>query len=389
MNPTTTREYIRSTPLEVAAGWVYGSLPEVQWPTGTATPREALDDALRPALESPPCYVLFSGGRDSSAVLAAATALAQREGHAPPVPVTRVHPLVAETREDEWQQLVIGHLGLTEWVRLEYRHGETDLLGEPARSSLQRHGVLWPPALHTMAGTFSSLSPGSLLTGEGGDAVLGPHRVTPLTALRRGRRPSAPLLSLAAQSIAPGPVRRLLRRRAMVRSGERSWLTKDALHEHRRLGAADESAEPLAFDAALAHLAGRRFLRVVTHNQAVAAAEHGLRSSEPLLDAGFLSALARAGGRWGFTGRTAAMRALFSDVLPDAVLARATKASFNQAYIGEQTRAFARDWDGTGVDPDLVDVAHLRDSWLSEEPTMATGQLLHEAWLASERGPRP
>ena len=68
------------------------------------TPREALDDAIRPALVDGPCYVTFSGGRDSSAVLAAATALARREGHALPVPVTRVYPDLPDTDESDWQR---------------------------------------------------------------------------------------------------------------------------------------------------------------------------------------------------------------------------------------------------------------------------------------------
>jgi asparagine synthase (glutamine-hydrolysing) len=76
------------------------------------------------------------------------------------------------------------------------------------------------------------------------------------------------------------------------------------------------------------------------------------------------------------------MHALFSDVLPRAVLGRTTKASFNHAHAGEATREFARTWDGTGVDEDLVDPEQLRSVWLSDEPTMATGVLLHSAWLA-------
>ena len=78
------------------------------------------------------------------------------------------------------------------------------------------------------------------------------------------------------------------------------------------------------------------------------------------------------------------MQALFSDVLPQAVLRRATKASFNHAHSGAATREFARTWDGCGVDEELVDVERLRSVWLSDEPTMGTGVLLHSAWLASE-----
>ena len=103
----------------------------------SGTPREALDDAIRSALVHGPCYVTFSGGRDSSAVLAAATALARREGHALPVPVTRIYPDLPDTDESDWQRAVIDHLGLTEWVRLELRDGESELLGPAARDALE------------------------------------------------------------------------------------------------------------------------------------------------------------------------------------------------------------------------------------------------------------
>ena len=69
-------------------------------------------------------------------MLAAATALARREGHALPVPVTRVYPDLPDTDESDWQRAVIDHLGLTEWVRLELRNGESDLLGPAARDAL-------------------------------------------------------------------------------------------------------------------------------------------------------------------------------------------------------------------------------------------------------------
>ena len=52
------------------------------------TPLAALEEAILPALQRPPCLVSFSGGRDSSGVLAAAVRAARRDRLAPPVPVT-------------------------------------------------------------------------------------------------------------------------------------------------------------------------------------------------------------------------------------------------------------------------------------------------------------
>src|SRR5579884_3063930 len=54
----------------------------------------ALESVLVAALSRPPCAVSFSGGRDSSAVLALATDAARRHGLELPVPVTMRFPSV-------------------------------------------------------------------------------------------------------------------------------------------------------------------------------------------------------------------------------------------------------------------------------------------------------
>ena len=51
------------------------------------------------ALRRPPCLVSFSGGLDSSALLAVATAVARREGLDDPVPATLVVPGSPESDE--------------------------------------------------------------------------------------------------------------------------------------------------------------------------------------------------------------------------------------------------------------------------------------------------
>jgi len=382
---TPAEPFLRPGPLEVAAGWVYGSVPASLPLRTEATPREALDDAIRPALVHGPCYVTFSGGRDSSAVLAAATALARREGHALPVPVTRVYPDLPETDEGEWQRAVLDHLGLTEWLRLELRSGESDLLGPAARAALESRGVLWPPALQTSGVVFEQLSGGSLLTGEGGDAVLGARRITPLAVLLHRRRPDRAMVRHAAAAALPRPVRRRMALRAVRSSVQRRWLRPAALERHLRLLSIDATAQPLGYGPATRSIPGQRSFATIAHNHAAAAAEHDVRASDPLLDHRFVAALAQAGGHTGPPGRTATMHILFADVLPPAVLGRTTKAAFNRVHSGAATRAFARSWDGSGVDEELVDVDRLRAVWLSDQPTMAAGCLLHSAWLAGDR----
>ena len=70
-------------------------------------PSAALERAVLPALLRPPCVVSFSGGRDSSLVLAAAVAVARSEGLAAPIPITVRFPASAESDEQEWQERVV------------------------------------------------------------------------------------------------------------------------------------------------------------------------------------------------------------------------------------------------------------------------------------------
>ncbi|MBZ2199015.1 asparagine synthase-related protein [Occultella gossypii] len=375
--------FVRSDAFEVATCWKYGLSEPTPLPSRLQSPRAALEAAILPTLVDGACYVTFSGGRDSSAILAVATHLARREGLPDPVPVTRRYPNVPDSDESEWQDLVIDHLGIDDWLKLEFTEDETDLLGPAAQASVRRHGLLWPPAVHSHGLVYSHLTGGTMLTGEGGDEVLGARRVTPLTLLRRRRRPTRTLLRGAAQALSPTLVRQRQIRRELESARLQHWLRADAKDRHLRRIAADEATEPLRYDAATWWITRRRSWTTMATNQALIAGTYQVRTSNPLLDVGFVAALAHAGDTWGFNGRTATMKALFSDVLPPALLARRTKASFNKAYAGRYTREFARDWDGSGVDDSLVDPEILRGVWLSDAPTMSTAMLLHQAWLAA------
>ena len=101
---------------------------------------------MLPALERPPCGVAFSGGRDSSLVLAVAVHVARREGLPEPIPITRVFPDVSESDEQLWQERVVRHLGLREWHRVTV-HDELDVMGPHATAHLREHGIVWPPTI--------------------------------------------------------------------------------------------------------------------------------------------------------------------------------------------------------------------------------------------------
>ncbi len=105
----------------------------------------------------------------------------------------------------------------------------------------------------------------------------------------------------------------------------------------------------------------------------------------PLANTRFLAALAALPRRARFADRTTAMRAVFGDLLPDAILARETKASFDGAFWNRHSRAFAASWNGEAADPALVDADALRAEWAQERPDARTFTLLQAAWLERAR----
>src|SRR5271163_872523 len=142
-------EPLTLTRLERASGYLIeeqAGAPPLP-PPAAGSARDALADAIRPALLRPPCLVSFSGGRDSSAVLAVACDVARREGLAAPIPATLRFGGAGQTDESSWQERVIAHLQVAEWERIELTT-EVDLLGELAQRFLSRHGLHWPPNTH-------------------------------------------------------------------------------------------------------------------------------------------------------------------------------------------------------------------------------------------------
>jgi asparagine synthase (glutamine-hydrolysing) len=79
------------------------------------------------------------------------------------------------------------------------------------------------------------------------------------------------------------------------------------------------------------------------------------------------------------------MTELFSDVLPGPVLSRTSKATFGGVFWGPKSREFAETWNGTGLDPELVDPEALRSAWLRELPPYGAALPLQAAWLFEQR----
>jgi asparagine synthetase B (glutamine-hydrolysing) len=374
----------RLTALEVAAGVPSGGdphAPSLPPSRPNDTPREALERAIIVALKRPPCLVSFSGGRDSSAVLATAVHAARRNGLRLPIPVTLRFPTAPETDESAWQDRVVGHLGLDDWVRLEF-NDELDLVGPIARRVLQSHGLVWPSNAHFHVPILEAATGGSLLTGIDGDVLFGGWRwVRAASVLAGSARPEPRDALRIGLALAPTPLRRLVeRRRARVGL---PWLRPLAARALGRSWAMEAAQEPLRWDARVRWWASRRYLRVNLWTFDLLAGDADAHVVHPLADPEFLTAVSRAGGRSGWGDRTQIMRMLFGDLLPEEVLTRVSKAVFDQVFWSSSSRSLIEHWQGEGVDPELVDPAALYLAWSSPRPPALTSSLLQAAWLAS------
>jgi len=382
MSPARAHEL---SPLEIASGLVFGRTPQRALSVAEDPERDpvrALERAILPALQRPPCLVSFSGGRDSSAVLALATRLARREGLPLPIPSTNRFPAVADSDESEWQERIVSHLGIDEWSLLEFSD-ELDCVGPVAAQVLRRHGVLWPFNAHFHVPQFEATAGGSVLTGIGGDETLSPSRwARPRTVLNREARPERRDLLRFGFLVTPPPLRRaVLRRRIPL---EYRWLRPAARRSVAAAWAADAASEPLGWQAQLRWRRRIRYLEVGTGSLDVLAADNGVQVVHPLLDGAFATALAHLPKKRRYSDRTAAMRLLFGDVLPDDLLARTTKSGFDEAFWNEPSRTFAAHWDGDGVDETVVDVEALRREWSRAVPDPRSYLLLQAVWVASQ-----
>lgn len=361
-------QHLRPEPLEIACGLAVTRSPAADPLTvdRRRSPRQAFDDAVRRALLRPPCLVSFSGGRDSSAVLAAATALARAEGHPLPIPTTYRFAGAPGSDEAEWQEQVVGDLGLADWERLAISD-ELDSVGPVAQRVLRRHGLVWPFNAHFHFPLMERAAGGSLLTGVGGDELFGPEQWgAAREVLARRRRPRRRDVLTVGLAVSPWPVRRaVLARRPPVRF---PWLHPHVEDSITRLRAEWTAKTPLAWSGAVGWWWRHRARAVRTATAEALAAGAGTQMVQPFLEPSVLAAAAGHFGAAGPRSRAAALGELFGDVLSEPVVSRRSKAYFDEAFFSIHSRAFAAGWDGTGVDTGLVDPARLAATWRTARP---------------------
>ena len=353
-----------------------------------ATAREVLEEIIVGALQRPPCLVTFSGGRDSSALLAVCAHVARREGLPMPVAFTFRYDNEEEADETVWQERVMSHLEVPDWERVDVgnRH---DMVGELAQTFLLDHGVVYPPTLYNNTLPLTRARGGTHISGEGGDEIFGVRRCT---ILRRALDDPKYLtrrrdLKYAARFLGPRLSRTAAWRRFLsgLLDNVLGYLRQEVREQLYQDLATHFTSEPFDLRRSLAwHL---RRKAIVMHQEALTAFsdEHDVAHVDPFLEPKFVAAYAATARPLGPATRTDAMRALFSDILPDDIMSRTSKALFNRCFLTDVGRSFVRSWDGSGVDEEMVDVDLLRSGWLSRWPPAQTNGLLQAAWLHSNR----
>jgi hypothetical protein len=379
----------RLTPLDVASGTMLGTERSEFVPAApVAGPREALADALEPALESGHCLVSFSGGRDSSAVLAVAVDTARRRGFPDPVPITLRYPDAPGAQEDRHQEAVVRHLHLADWQRIEIRD-ELEAVGPVAQAVLRSHGLLFPGNAYAMRPLLERARGGTLVLGMGSSEFFLFWRWAGLADVLAGRRrPRRGDLRTLAFGLLPPALRVPVARRAAPPLAM-PWLRPEVEQRVVRMMLERATEVPARWDRALAVQRTHRCRTGALRSLEALALGAGAGVLTPMFATGFMAAVADAGGARGWGGRDGWLHELAGGLLPESVLGRRDGTHLQEVVFGRHTRAFAERWSGRGLDESLVDPERLRSIWLSDRQDFRTALLMQLAWLQEEGSGTP
>jgi asparagine synthase (glutamine-hydrolysing) len=310
-------------------------------------------------------------------MLAARTAA--REGLTRPIPVTMRFDDAQAAEESEWQELVIGHLGIDDWERLDAP--DLDFVGAVASTAMRRHGLLWPPNSHAHAPLFERAAGGSLLSGVEGDGVFGSWRFARIGDLISGRAKPQPRDALRlAYAALPQRTRSFITRRRRDPYPPPAFLRPRYARQWKQ---AMVGSTPLRFGDHLLAVEQARTSAILHASLQALASEAEVMLVNPFLGGAFIDSLRARGGSWGFGDRSSMMAALFGELLPPTSLSRPRKALFNEVFWRDASREFASQWDGRDVDEEIVDPEQLRAAWLAGDSRSAT--LLQAVWLADQQ----
>ncbi len=378
--------WARPTADEICVATMYGRIPgrAPLAPSTAGTVREAIELELLEVLQRGPCVISFSGGRDSSALLAIALHVARREGLPEPVAVTDRYPHVPESLEDDWQRMVIDHLRCTTWEILDHPVGAHELLGDLTLHWLERLGVLHPFNWATFAGSMQLATGGTLVTGYGGDEIFVGSLRPYYSALRNRIRPPLRRTHTLPFELLPARARARLFRRH-TRPGRARLARGGPAARLIATEARDIASVPWAYDEMITGAYLDRDHQAVVESTAALGRELGAAVRHPSRSGRVLSAAARQYGSAHPRGRAAGLRELVGDLLPDAALTRASKADFTMWSLGDLTRERLREWGGVGIDEQRIDRQRMLDELLSDDPTAQAFLAVHAGWLNRPR----
>jgi len=342
------------------------------------TPRRVLERLLTEALHHEPCIVAFSGGRDSSALLALAVSCARE--HRLPLPVPATHRFIGCTgpQETTWQEWVVRHLALDDWIIHEWRD-ELDVIGPYAQDILLRWGPVYPHNAHFIVPLLENARNGSLVTGFGGDEIL--CAISGLRAITRSVR--AKNLSTTSFNLL-GVLPERVRMSIVIRpNSRRRWLTAEANHILQRELLRRQSNVRYRWAAVVDAWHQSRDRLSSRRTDLALAALHGTHIVSPFESTEFLESLASDRYWLGYRNRDEVMQSLVGDILPRSSVLRSDKAYFNEIFFSSYSRDFVAGWDGSCLDEDLALEQPLREAWAQPLVDARTLALLQRLWCDS------
>jgi len=343
-------------------------------------PQQVLEAVLLGLLERSRVAIAFSGGVDSSGLLCLATHVARQHGLPEPIAVTCRFPASPATDESRWQEIVIAHLGLADWIRLDLSD-EGDLLGDAARRGLLAHGVRWPALLHIEEASIKAVPDTIYVMGNGGDELTFPTRTGALQLLLERRL----VRNRAAAAAILGDVRPRLRwARPNDTRRVPEWIRPQARHRVRSVLRGHPHIDGFLWRGELSRRTSAPWALRGHANLVRQGAEHGVELVQPLTDRRVICSMLAACGRWGPSDRDTAARHLYGDTMPAEVRSRRDKVDFASVVFGPSSRAFVDQWDGTGLPDDLVDPTIVRAAWNRASPPYSSFALLQHTWLQQQ-----
>ena len=164
----------------------------------------------------------------------------------------------------------------------------------------------------------------------------------------------------------------MITRRARL---EVPWLRQQAKRRVIELLACEAAAETRRLKERLAWWQQLRYLEVGAASLGLLARDTDTLILHPLQAPLFWNAVAAAWGPHGFADRTEGVRRLFGDLLPEPIVTRSSKTTFDKVFWTERARSFARGWDGSGVPLQWVDARALARHWAGSRPIVPSSFL--------------